>query len=72
MLAAFNRRTRREPITLEAKPVFEERLTASEFLTLVKEKPELIKSSHVVLPKAGRDGFGAILVRYTHPIYKTS
>lgn len=62
---------RREPITLDARPILEEELTASQFLALLKSRPGLIKSSRAILPQPGLRGFGSILVRYTRPIYKT-
>jgi hypothetical protein len=64
-------RSRRLPITLDARPVLEEELSASEFLALSRNQPQLIKSSKVIPPKAGKPGFGKFLVRYAHPVYKT-
>jgi len=64
-------KARRGPITLDAIPVHEEELTAAQFLRLAKENPGLIKSSSAVMPTPGKPGFGKILVRYLHPIYKT-
>lgn len=61
---------KRSTITLDAKPVAVERLSATQFLELTKKNPGLIKSSRVVAPTPGRRGFGAFVVEYSRPIYK--
>jgi hypothetical protein len=60
---------RKTPITLNAKQIAEEILSAEEFLLLAKENPGNIKSSKVILPSAGTNGFGTFLVRYAYPRY---
>lgn len=64
-------KSRHQPITLDARAVLEEELSAREFLALSRTQPHLIKSSKVIPPQAGKPGFGKFLVRYAHPIYKT-
>jgi hypothetical protein len=41
-----------------------ELLTSAEFLKLVREHPEQIKSSSIVPPVLGKPGFGGIRVEY--------
>lgn len=73
MKALFASRSRRRtPITLDAVPVTEEVLSARDFLALAASNPSQIKSSSIVLPTPGKKGFGAFLVRYTRPIYRTT
>ncbi|MGR8759464.1 hypothetical protein PVB08_22365 [Bacillus thuringiensis] len=62
--------TRRKPITLDFVAVDEEVLKPEEYLKLVRENPSIIKSSKVIHPKAGQNGFGKFLVKYTRPFHK--
>ena len=62
---------RRQPITLDVVPVYQEELTAAEFLELAKTSPSLIKSSQALAPRPGRPGFGSFLVKYLHPRHKS-
>lgn len=62
----------RSPITLDARAVSSEVVTAEEFLRIAKTSPSSIKSSRVVQPMQGQKGFGAFVVEYVSPIYKTS
>ena len=63
---------KRSPITLDAKPVKREKLSAEEFLALSRNNPGLIKSSKIVPPTPGRRGFGAFIVEYSRPVYKVA
>jgi hypothetical protein len=63
-------RSRKQPITLDMKPVEQEVLSAKKFLELAKSNPANIKSSRLVMPQQGERGFGAVLVEYVHPKHK--
>lgn len=57
---------------IDVFPVESERLSAKDFLRLVKTNPGLIKSSSIVMPSPGKKDFGAFQVVYSHPIYKAA
>lgn len=64
-------KSRRAPITLDARPVTEEQLSAAEYLALSKDNPGIIKSVRFVAPQPGKRGFGSFLVKYVFPRHRT-
>lgn len=51
-------------------PVERERLSASDFLELVRKNPGVIKSSRAIPATLGSSGFGLFEVEYTRPQYR--
>lgn len=64
-------KSRRAPITLDARPITEEQLSAAEFLALSKNNPGIIKSVRLIDPQPGKRGFGTFLVKYLFPRHRT-
>lgn len=56
--------------TLDLEPVMRERLSPSEFLSVLESKQDRVKSSNFVPPKLGDDHFGYFEVEYDEPVYK--
>lgn len=48
--------------TLDIRPVTEQELTPEEFLKLMKNNRSAVKSSKIVAPRLGEQGFGKIRV----------
>lgn len=65
-------RSRSAPITLDAAPVYEEELSAAEFLKLSLESPHIIKSSRAIMPRQGHKGFGSFHVQYLYSRHRVA
>lgn len=65
-------KSRNGPITLDLTPVYEEELSAAEFLKLSKNTPEIIKSSRAIMPRQGHSGFGSFMVKYLYPRHRVA
>jgi hypothetical protein len=59
-----------DALILEARPVTEEVLPATQYATLSDADRARIKEAKIVAPKLGEKGFGGIQVRYKNVIYK--
>lgn len=65
-------KSRRVPITLDTQAVMEETLSAAEYLTLSRTRPDIIKSVQIVAPKPGQRSFGVFAVKYLVPQHKVA
>ncbi|CAM5794884.1 hypothetical protein [Rhizobacter fulvus] len=69
-MTVFSSASRSADAVVDIFPIETERLSASAFLKLMKENPQIIKSSTVIHPSAGKPGFGAFQVVYSRPLYR--
>lgn len=62
----------RQPQTksISLEPVEAEAVTPTQFLQLIKEKPDRIESSRFIAPRLEDDHFGYFEIEYKAPVYK--